>query len=168
MDIKSVQELKANPKIPPFGPGDNVRASLKVVEGERERIQAFEGVVLRVKEGGINSSFTVRRIASGVGVERTFFFHSPRLESVEVLRRGKVRRANLYYLRKAKGKAGRIKERRRERGVVVPATEQPEEATLQEPQVAAQEQPKAAVQEQPKAAVQEQPKAVAQEQPKAE
>lgn len=136
MDIRSVQELKANPKIPPFGPGDTVRVQIKVVEGDRERLQAFEGVVLQVKEGEINSSFTVRRIASGVGVERTFFFYAPRLEGVEVLKRGKVRRAKLYYLREAKGKAGRIKERRR---ITVPATEQPQEL----PQEVPQEEPKA-------------------------
>jgi large subunit ribosomal protein L19 len=113
MDIKSVVELKPNPNIPPFSPGDTVRVSVKIREGDQERIQAFQGVVIRVKEGGAGSSFTVRRVTYGVGVERTFFFHSPLLEKVEVLRRGKVRRARLYYLRGLSGKASRIKEKAR-------------------------------------------------------
>lgn len=110
MDIKSVTEVKPRSDIPTFAAGDTIKANIKVVEGDKERIQAFQGVVIRVKKGGINSSFTVRKVASGVGVERTFFFHSPRLEKVEVVRHGKVRRAKLYYLRGLSGRAGRIKE----------------------------------------------------------
>ena len=113
MDIKSITEIKPRPEIPSFAAGDTIKASIKVVEGDKERIQAFQGVVIRVKKGGINSSFTVRRVASGVGVERTFFFQSPRLEKVEVVRHGKVRRAKLYYLRGLSGRAGRIKEKTR-------------------------------------------------------
>jgi large subunit ribosomal protein L19 len=115
MDMSSVLDLKPNPNIAPFRVGDTVRVSLKVVEGDKERIQAFEGVVIRRRNAGSSTNFTVRRIASGVGVERTFPVYSPRLEKVEVVRRGKVRRAKLYYLRGLTGKAARIKERARSR-----------------------------------------------------
>ncbi|MCS6881244.1 MAG: 50S ribosomal protein L19 [Oscillochloridaceae bacterium] len=99
--------------IPDFRVGDTVRVGVKVVEGNRERIQEFEGVVIRRRGGGINENFTVRRIAShGIGVERTFLLHAPRVDSIKVIRRGKVRRAKLYYLRGRSGKAARIKERR--------------------------------------------------------
>jgi len=99
--------------VPEFGAGDTVRVSVKVVEGNRERTQVFEGVVMRKRGGGIDSNFTVRRIAShGIGVERTFLLNSPRIEKIEVVRRGVVRRAQLYYLRGLTGKAARIKERR--------------------------------------------------------
>jgi large subunit ribosomal protein L19 len=95
-----------------FGPGDTVRVQVKVVEGEKERIQAFEGVVIRKRGEGAKASFTVRRISYGVGVERTFPLHSPRIERIEVVRRGRVRRAKLYYLRKLAGKAARLREKR--------------------------------------------------------
>jgi large subunit ribosomal protein L19 len=95
-----------------FSPGDTVRVQVKVVEGEKERIQAFEGVVIRRRGEGGRASFTVRRISYGVGVERTFPLHSPRIERVQVVRRGAVRRAKLYYLRDLAGKAARLKERR--------------------------------------------------------
>jgi large subunit ribosomal protein L19 len=99
--------------VPEFGVGDTVRVSVKVVEGNRERTQVFEGVVMRKRGGGIDANFTVRRIAShGIGVERTFLLNSPRIEKIEVVRRGVVRRAQLYYLRGLTGKAARIKERR--------------------------------------------------------
>ena len=115
MDVKTVSNAKENPNIPDFGPGDRVRVSAKVVEGERERIQVFEGDVIRIRNGGPASSFTVRKIASGVGVERTFLRHSPRVDKVEVVRQGKVRRARLYYLRGLRGRAARIKEKARVR-----------------------------------------------------
>ena len=99
--------------VPDFGPGDTVRVSVRVVEGDRERLQDFEGICISRRGGGINESFTLRRIAShGIGVERTFLLHSPRLDTIRVMRRGKVRRAKLYYLRGLSGKAARIKERR--------------------------------------------------------
>jgi large subunit ribosomal protein L19 len=101
-----------NAKIPDFGPGDTVRVSVRVVEGERERVQPFEGVVLKITEGPAGA-FTVRRIASGVGVERTFPFNSPRIDGVEVKRKGRVRRARLYYLRGRTGRAARVKSARR-------------------------------------------------------
>jgi large subunit ribosomal protein L19 len=110
MDLTSLVELKERPEIQEFHPGDSVRVSVKVVEGERERTQVFEGVVIRGRRAGSSSNFTVRRVTHGVGVERTFLLHSPRLEKVEVTRRGRVRRAKLYYLRGLTGKAARIKE----------------------------------------------------------
>ena len=113
MDAKSAVELKENPNIADFKPGDTVRVSAKVVEGDRERTQTFQGVVIRVRRGGPASTFTVRRVSHGVGVERTFMFYSPRLEKVEVLREGRVRRAKLYYLRGLTGRAARIKEKGR-------------------------------------------------------
>lgn len=95
-----------------FGPGDTVRVQVKVVEGEKERLQAFEGIVIRRRGEGLRASFTVRRISYGVGVERTFPLHSPRIEGVQVLRRGDVRRSKLYYLRQLVGKAARVREKR--------------------------------------------------------
>ena len=101
-----------NPKVQEFRPGDTVRVSLRIREGDRERVQAFEGVVIRRQGKGAGASFTVRRVSRGFGVERTFPIYSPRLEATEVIRRGDVRRAKLYYLRKRFGKAARIKEKR--------------------------------------------------------
>ncbi len=113
MNIISVleQEQLRN-DIPAFRPGDTVKVHVKVVEGNRERIQIFEGVVIGRQNGGVRETFTVRRISYGVGVERTFLVHSPRLAKIEVVRRGIVRRAKLNYLRGLTGKAARIRERR--------------------------------------------------------
>jgi large subunit ribosomal protein L19 len=112
--IRSIESEQFKEDIPQFGAGDTVRVHAKVVEGTRERIQMFEGVVIRRRAGGINENFTVRRIAShGIGVERTFLIHSPRIDKIDVLRHGRVRRAKLYYLRGLTGRAARIKERRR-------------------------------------------------------
>ena len=111
VDIRTLAPSR-NETIPEFKAGDSVRVGVRVVEGERERIQVFEGVVLRVRKGP-SGSFTVRRIASGVGVERTFPFNGPRVEGVEVIRRGRVRRSRLYYLRGRTGRAARVKEARR-------------------------------------------------------
>lgn len=97
---------------PEFRPGDNVKVHVKVVEGSRERIQVFEGVVIKRQNGGISETFTVRKISYGVGVERTFPLHSPRIDHIEVVRRGAVRRAKLYYLQNLRGRAARIRERR--------------------------------------------------------
>lgn len=103
------EQLKERPV---FKAGDTVKVHVKVVEGTRERIQVYEGVVIKRQNGGISETFTVRKISYGVGVERTFPVHSPRVDKIEVLRRGKVRRAKLYYLRNLRGKAARIKESR--------------------------------------------------------
>jgi large subunit ribosomal protein L19 len=112
--IRSIEREQQRDDIPHFGPGDTVRVHVKVVEGTRERIQPFEGIVIRRRGGGLNENFTVRRIAShGIGVERTFPIHAPRVDHIEVLRNGQVRRARLYYLRGLTGRAARIRERRR-------------------------------------------------------
>ena len=110
--IKMIEEEQLRSDIPAFRPGDTVKVFVKVVEGEKERVQLFEGVVIARSGGGIRETFTVRRISYNVGVERTFPVHSPRLERIEVVRKGIVRRAKLYYLRKLKGKKARIKEKR--------------------------------------------------------
>ncbi len=112
--IKSLQYEYGKPAeaLPALHPGDTVRVHARIVEGNRERIQVFQGTVIRIRRGGTNASFTVRRIASnGVGVERTFLLHSPRIEQVEVLRHGHVRRAKLYYLRGRLGKSARLREK---------------------------------------------------------
>lgn len=110
--IKMLEQEQLRKDIPQFRPGDTVKVHVKVVEGNRERIQAFEGVVIDRKGGGVRETFTVRRVSYGVGVERTFPIHSPRIDKIDVVRRGIVRRAKLYYLRNLTGKAARIKERR--------------------------------------------------------
>jgi large subunit ribosomal protein L19 len=112
MDIASLVDIKPNPNIPELAPGDSVRVSIKVVEGDKERIQVFQGVVIRLRRGAAGSTVTVRRVSYGVGVERTFLLYSPRVEKIEIVRRGKVRRARLYYLRGLSARASRIKERR--------------------------------------------------------
>ncbi|MDG5788212.1 50S ribosomal protein L19 [Evansella sp. AB-P1] len=109
--IRDITKEQLKTDLPDFRPGDTLRVHVKVVEGTRERVQVFEGVVIKIKGSGISETFTVRKISYGVGVERTFPVHSPRLDKIEVARRGKVRRAKLYYLRERRGKAARIKER---------------------------------------------------------
>ncbi|MBO0703039.1 MAG: 50S ribosomal protein L19, partial [Candidatus Dormibacteraeota bacterium] len=104
------EQLKEN--VPELRPGDTVRVHARVVEGTRERVQVFEGLVIRVTGGGLRRNVTVRRVAHGVGVERTFLVHSPRIDKIEVLRHGQVRQARLYYLRGRTGRAARIRERR--------------------------------------------------------
>jgi len=99
-------------KIPPFGPGDTLKVSIKIVEGEKKRIQNFEGTVIKRRGEGIGKTFTLRRISYGIGVERTFPLYSPFIQKIQVTKQGKVRRAKLYYLRGRKGKAAKIKERR--------------------------------------------------------
>jgi len=111
MEARETVALETNSKIAEFQSGDTVKVNVWIVEGERRRQQSFQGVVMRTRKGGASSSFTVRRVASGVGVERSFFYHSPNVDSVEVIRRGIVRRNNLTYLRGLSGKNARIKER---------------------------------------------------------
>ena len=113
MDIvEQVSREQLRENIPQFGPGDTLRVNVRVREGEKERIQAFEGICIARKGGGVSETFTVRKVSSGIGVERIFPVHSPSLESIEVVRRGRVRRAKLYYLRALRGKASRIREKR--------------------------------------------------------
>lgn len=111
--VQSLEKEQVRADIPDFKSGDTVRVHVKVIEGQRERIQVFEGVVIRRRGGGLGETFTVRRVSYGVGVERTFPLHTPKIERIEVVRRGRVRRARLYYLRKLRGKAARIKELRK-------------------------------------------------------
>lgn len=110
IDMIELEQMKKN--IVPFKPGDTVKVQVKIVEGDKSRIQAFQGVVISRQNGGLRESFTVRKISNGVGVERVFPLHSPSLEAIEVVTRGHVRRAKLYYLRKLRGKASRIKEKK--------------------------------------------------------
>ena len=108
--IEAVTKSQLRTDLPSFRPGDTLRVHVRIIEGSRERIQVFEGVVIKRRGGGISETFTVRKISSGVGVERTFPLHTPKIEKIEVKRRGKVRRAKLYYLRNLRGKAARIQE----------------------------------------------------------
>ncbi|ADF41026.1 MULTISPECIES: 50S ribosomal protein L19 [Priestia] len=108
--IEEITKEQLKTDLPTFRPGDTVRVHVNIVEGTRERVQVFEGVVIKRRGGGISETFTVRKISYGVGVERTFPLHTPKIAKIEVMRRGKVRRAKLYYLRELRGKAARIKE----------------------------------------------------------
>ncbi|MGI5900318.1 MAG: 50S ribosomal protein L19 [Christensenellales bacterium] len=108
--VRSVEMEQLRSNVPVINVGDTIRVFVKVVEGTRERLQAFEGTVIAKRNGGVRETFTVRRMSYGIGVERTFPIHSPRVDRVELIRRGKVRRAKLYYLRKRVGKAAKVKE----------------------------------------------------------
>ena len=110
--IKQIEREHIRMDLPEFGPGDTVKVHVKIKEGEKERIQAFQGVVISKRKGGTNATFTVRKVSYGIGVERIFPMHSPIISKIEVITRGRVRRAKIYYLRKLRGKAARIKERR--------------------------------------------------------
>ncbi|OGN98012.1 MAG: 50S ribosomal protein L19 [Chloroflexi bacterium RBG_13_51_36] len=131
MDIREFVKPKINPNIPQVSPGDTVKVSLKTMEGDRERLQHFQGVVIKMRRGVAGGSFTVRRVSYGIGVERTFPFQSPSVQGVVVLRHGHVRRAKLYYIRRLSVKQARLKERR-ERVL--------EQTTPQEEQVPKEEQ----------------------------
>jgi large subunit ribosomal protein L19 len=130
MNIASLTESKTNPDIPTLAPGDKVKVSAKVVEGDKERLQVFQGVVIKLRRSVDGGSFTVRRVSRGIGVERTFLFRSPMVAKVEVVQHGKVRRAKLYYLRQRSGKTARLRERRVDR---VEPKETPEESLEQSP-----------------------------------
>ena len=109
--IRAIDQEGLKENVPQFNVGDTVKVSVKVIEGTRERLQAFEGVVIAKKNGGISETFTVRHISYGIGVEKTFPLHSPKIASITVVRKGKVRRAKLYYLRNLTGKAAKVKEK---------------------------------------------------------
>lgn len=111
--IRSIEQKQLRTDLPKISIGDTVRVWVKVVEGSRERLQAFEGVVIAMRNGGVRETFTIRRVSYGIGVERTFPMHSPRVDHVEIIRSGKVRRAKLYYLRNLQGKAAKLKEVKR-------------------------------------------------------
>ena len=112
--IRSIENAQLRTDVPKFNIGDTVKVQVKVVEGNRERLQAFEGTVIARRNGSCRETFTVRRVSYGIGVERTFPLHSPRVDHIEVIRRGKVRRAKLYYLRNLQGKAAKIKDAARD------------------------------------------------------
>jgi large subunit ribosomal protein L19 len=117
MSTTRLDEIKPKSKLPTISPGDTVRVNLRVIEGDKERIQPYQGVVIRIRNGGAGGTFTVRRVAYGIGIERTFPMASPLIEKLQVIRHGKVRRAKLYYLRGLSAKKARIKERRYPRGM---------------------------------------------------
>jgi large subunit ribosomal protein L19 len=119
--IEAIEREQLRSDVPEFRPGDTVKVHVKVVEGEKERVQVFQGVVIRKSQGAIRAAFTVRKVSYGVGVERTFPLHSPRVEKIEVVARGQVRRAKLYYLRGRSGKAARITTDKGGRGEGTPA-----------------------------------------------
>ena len=149
MDIASIIEIKKNPKIPDIAPGDTVKVSVKIVEGGKERIQVFQGVVIKMRRGGTGANFTVRHVASGIGVERTFPLYSPHVQKVEVVRHGKVRRAKLYYLRRLSGKEARRKIKRVDRKVKKIGEEvmEPEPEEIMEPLLEAEPEAEAVAEE---------------------
>ncbi len=110
--IETLEREQMRLDMPDFGPGDTIKVYVRIKEGDKERIQVFQGVVIRKKRGNTRATFTVRKVTYGIGVERIFPFHSPSIDKIEIIKRGKVRRAKLYYLRKLRGKAARIKEKR--------------------------------------------------------
>ena len=111
--LMDIEQTQMKEELPDFRAGDTVRVHVRIIEGTRERVQAFQGVVLGISGSGVRRTFTVRKVSSGIGVERIFPLHSPRIDNIEVVRHGRVRRAKLFYLRKLRGKAARIRERRR-------------------------------------------------------
>ena len=137
LEAEQVEKLTGERPVPEFGPGDTLRVNVKVVEGTRERVQAFEGVCIARRNSGVNSAFTVRKISYGEGVERVFPLYSPRIESIDVVRRGDVRRAKLYYLRGRRGKSARIAEKTTRRDDVVPVTGKAAPEPVVEPAVEA-------------------------------
>lgn len=160
--IDSIERSQRRQGLPSFGPGDRVRVHFQVVEGTRRRTQVFEGIVLRRQGSGVRETFTVRKQSFGVGVERTFPLHSPKIEKLEIAARGDVRRAKLYYLRGRIGKKARVAERRwgiDEELVSTPI------ATAPEPEPEAAEVEESAAEEQPEAVVEEQPEAVEEQPP---
>jgi large subunit ribosomal protein L19 len=161
IEQEQIERLTAEKSLPDFAPGDTVRVMVKVVEGTRERIQAFEGVCIARKNAGLNSSFTVRKLSYGEGVERVFPLYSPRIEDIELVRRGRVRRAKLYYLRGRTGKAARIAERTTGRARVKPE----EVATAEEAFALEEAAAKAKAAEATEAEAPEAPKAGAEEKP---
>ena len=130
--ISAVEKSYLKKTLPNFRPGDTIRIFVKVIEGESERIQPFEGIVIRRRGGNLSETFTVRKISFGVGVERTFFLHSPRIEKIEVVKSGKVRRARLYYLRKLSGKAARLAEKEEKETLEGETNKISSESTLKE------------------------------------
>jgi large subunit ribosomal protein L19 len=167
MDMTTLIEIKKNPKIPDITPGDTVKVSAKIVEGGKERIQVFQGVVIKMRRGGTGANFTVRHVAFGIGVERTFPLYSPHVQKVEIVRHGKVRRAKLYYLRRLSGKEARRKIKRVDRKVKKIGEEvmEPEPEEVLEPIMEAEPEAAEGVTE---AEIEEKPEAVVEEAPATE
>ncbi|MDH3700511.1 MAG: 50S ribosomal protein L19 [Alphaproteobacteria bacterium] len=134
IEQEQLEKISAQRQVPTFRPGDSLRVNVRVVEGTRERIQAFEGVCIGRRNAGLNSSFTVRKISYGEGVERVFPLYGPRIDSIEVVRRGSVRRAKLYYLRGRRGKSARIAEDTGQRRAQDEATDRANKAAMSEPE----------------------------------
>jgi large subunit ribosomal protein L19 len=147
--IEQIEKEQFKKRVPALRSGDTVRVHAKVVEGTRERIQVFEGTVIRVTGAGLRRNFTVRRVTHGVGVERTFLIHSPRIDKIDVVRHGDVRQARLYYLREKVGKQGRIRERRAKQGVVLAVDEDEDEADAAAAEAAEPAQPEETVEAEP-------------------
>lgn len=159
--VKEVEKRYMKDNLPDVKPGDSVKVKIKIKEGNKERLQAYEGVIIKVRGSGISKTITVRRVFQGVGVERVFLVHSPKVDSIQILRKGDVRRAKLYYLRSRTGKAARIREKI---GAVIENPQQQAKGKAQQPQPAAkEEQPVPAEVEAPVATVEEQPAAVTEE-----
>jgi len=179
MNLDTLSKVKPSKKIPQIRPGDSVKVSFKVKEATRERLQVFPGLVIKVSRGSGGGNFTIRRVASGIGVEHTFPFASPLLDKIEVLRHGKVRRAKLYYIRELSAKEARLKERREkivegaiveeeEETPVAEVAEAPVADTTEAPAAEAEEAPAAEVEEAPVAEAKEAPAAAVEEAPAAE
>ncbi len=133
MKLSEMLDVKPKSKMPKMAPGDTVKVNLKIVEGDKERVQGFQGVIIRMREGDAGGSFTVRRVAFGIGIERTFPVASPLIEKVQVIRHGKVRRAKLYYLRGLSAKKARIKEKRFPKGMAEELIVTPQPEIIPEP-----------------------------------
>ena len=121
--IEKIEREQLRMDLPVFRPGDTVKVHLRIIEGEKERIQVFQGAVLRLRKGGVNSTFTVRKVSDGVGVERVFPFHTPNIDHIDVVSHGRVRRARLYYLRNLQGKAARISEKKQAKDTAAPGAD---------------------------------------------
>lgn len=138
--IKKVEQKYLRKGLPDFKPGDTVRVWVKIQEGDKERLQAFEGICIRKRKGGAGASFTVRKISYGIGVERIFPLNSPAIDKIEVIRHGKVRRAKLYYLRKLRGKAAKVKTKRKQLEIQVPGEAEQEEQQQEQAQEVTQQE----------------------------
>ena len=165
MDMTTLFEKEPNPNVPTLAPGDSVKVSAKIVEKGRERTQVFNGVVIKVRRGADGGNFTIRRVARGVGVEHTFPFASPLVEKVEVVRRGKVRRARLFYMRGLSSKASRTKEKRVKESELQP---EPEPELKPEAKAKAEPQPEAEAEPQPEPELKKEPEPEAEAEPEAE
>ena len=175
MDMTTLFEKEPNPNVPTLAPGDSVKVSAKIMEKGRERTQVFNGVIIKVRRGSDGGNFTIRRVARGVGVEHTFPFASPLVEKVEVVRRGKVRRARLFYMRGLSSKASRTKEKRVKESELQPEPElkpeaetRPQSEAKEAPQPEAEAEPPAEQEPEPESELKKEPEPEAESEPEAE